>query len=90
MKIAGLSNLTAPAPVASAEPVGAAAPVSATPAAAAPNETDVLKPAQAALQSMGDVDLEKVAFLREALARGDIPFDADRLARLVQRFHGGH
>jgi len=90
MKIAGHTPLTATAPVAGAEPVGNATPAQPVQPAATPNESDVLKPAQAALQSMGEVDLEKVAFLRDALARGDIPFDADRLARLVQRFHGGH
>jgi len=66
----------------------AAAPVTPT---SAPSElaSDVLKPAQAALAQMPEVDMDKVATLKDALARGEIQFDADRLARLVQRYHGG-
>ncbi|WAC75547.1 flagellar biosynthesis anti-sigma factor FlgM [Roseateles sp. SL47] len=57
---------------------------------AAALESDVLKPAQAALSAMPEVDELKVAALRNALANGEIRFDADRLAQLIQRFHGGH
>ena len=67
----------------------AAAPVAPT-AAPAELASDVLKPAQADLAAMPEVDLDKVAALKDALARGEIQFDADRLARLVQRYHGGH
>lgn len=52
-------------------------------------ESDALKPAQAALASMPEVDEVKVAALRDALANGEIRFDANRLAQLIQRFHGG-
>jgi negative regulator of flagellin synthesis FlgM len=30
-----------------------------------------------------------VAELRDLLAKGELPFDAARLAGLIQRFHGG-
>lgn len=89
MKITGQSNLTPPAQVSSTEPVGSTKPVQSAQVAQTPQDAELLKPAQAALDSMGDIDQEKVAFLRGALARGEIPFDPDRLAKLVQRFHGG-
>ncbi|MFS2018030.1 flagellar biosynthesis anti-sigma factor FlgM, partial [Massilia sp. CT11-108] len=35
-----------------------------------------------------DFDAARVAELRDALAKGELPFDAGRLAGLIQRFHG--
>lgn len=58
-------------------------------AAAAQLESGTLQPAQAALAAMPEIDQAKVDALRAALARGEIQFDAGRLARLIQRFHGG-
>lgn len=52
-------------------------------------QSDVLQPALAALRSMPDIDHDRVAQLRDALARGELPFDPAKLAGLVQRFHGG-
>jgi negative regulator of flagellin synthesis FlgM len=51
-------------------------------------ESAVLQPAQSALKAMPDFDAEKVAELRDALSKGELPFDAGRLAGLIQRFHG--
>ncbi len=51
--------------------------------------SEVLKPAQATLAAMPDVDEVKVAALRDALAKGEIKFDANRLSQLIQRYHGG-
>lgn len=51
--------------------------------------SSALEPAKAALAALPEVDGAKVAALREALARGEISFDANRLAGLIQRFHGG-
>lgn len=69
----------------------AAAPASAGPALqAATLESEVLKPAQAALAALPEIDQDKVAALRDALAKGEIRFDAERLAQLIQRYHGGH
>ncbi|HEY1397269.1 flagellar biosynthesis anti-sigma factor FlgM [Roseateles sp.] len=51
--------------------------------------SEVLKPAQAALAAMPEVDEVKVAALRDALAKGEIKFDANRLSQLIQRYHGG-
>ncbi|MET0518967.1 MAG: flagellar biosynthesis anti-sigma factor FlgM [Burkholderiaceae bacterium] len=52
-------------------------------------ESSHLQPAQQALAAMPEIDQAKVDALREALSRGEISFDANRLASLIQRFHGG-
>jgi negative regulator of flagellin synthesis FlgM len=85
MKITGAPAPSVPlAPAADAAPV--AAPVAAS--AAAPLQSDLLAPAREALAALPDFDQARVAELRDALARGDLPFDASRLAGLIQRFHG--
>ena len=53
-------------------------------------QSDVLQPAAQALRALPDFDAARVAELRDALAKGELPFDASRLAGLIQRFHGGH
>ena len=58
-------------------------------ASAGPLQSEVLQPAMAALAAMPDVDHERVAQLRDALAKGELPFDPARLAGLITRFHGG-
>ncbi|NHZ40033.1 MULTISPECIES: flagellar biosynthesis anti-sigma factor FlgM [Massilia] len=58
-------------------------------ASSAPLQSEVLQPAMAALAAMPDVDHERVAQLRDALAKGELPFDPARLAGLITRFHGG-
>jgi negative regulator of flagellin synthesis FlgM len=52
-------------------------------------QSEVLQPAMAALNAMPEIDSERVAELRDLLAKGELPFDAGRLAGLIQRFHGG-
>jgi negative regulator of flagellin synthesis FlgM len=69
----------APAPAAPAAPAASAAPL----------ESSVLQPATKALAALPDFDAARVAELRDALAKGELPFDAGRLAGLIQRFHGG-
>jgi negative regulator of flagellin synthesis FlgM len=74
--------------VADSAPVEAAAPAAPAPAAA-PLQSAVLQPALAALRAMpDDIDHDKVALLRDALAKGELPFDPAKLAGLIQRFHG--
>ncbi|MDY0747427.1 flagellar biosynthesis anti-sigma factor FlgM [Paucibacter sp. R3-3] len=89
MKINGSNPINPAAPVAAAAP---AAPVTA-PAEidrASAAESALLKPARDALAALpDDIDAAKVAELRDALARGEIKFDAGRLAALIQRYHGG-
>lgn len=67
----------------------AAAPAAGTVAEAAPLQAGTLAPAQEALAAMPDIDSARVAAVRDALARGEIRFDARRLAGLIERFHGG-
>lgn len=87
MKITGSSVHTVmPGAGAVAVPLPAEAP--AAPAAAA-LQSAVLKPAADALHAMPDFDAARVAELRAALARGELPFDPGRLAGLIQKFHGG-
>ena len=52
-------------------------------------QSAVLQPAMAALRAMPEIDHERVAMLRDALAKGELPFDPAKLAGLIQRFHGG-
>jgi negative regulator of flagellin synthesis FlgM len=66
----------------------AAAPAVAPSTATEALESAVLQPAQGALKSLPDFDAAKVAELRDALQKGELPFDAGRLAGLIQRFHG--
>jgi len=47
-----------------------------------------LQPALNVLREMQDFDQAKVDALREALAKGEVVFDAAKLAGLIQRFHG--
>jgi negative regulator of flagellin synthesis FlgM len=92
MRISGTTPATnAAATERTAETAGAdsAAPATAAAASAAPElQSAVMQPAIAALRDMPDVDHAKVAALRDALARGEIRFDAGRLAGLIERFHG--
>jgi len=93
MKITGVSTpsiqITPQAGgAAAATPVAVSASASAS-ASAAPLESAVLQPAQSALRALPDFDAGRVAELRDALSKGELPFDAGRLAGLIQRFHGG-
>ena len=85
MKITGSG---APVATTSVGPAAAPAPAAAAPAAAA-LQSEVLQPAAKALSALPDFDATRVAELRDALAKGELPFDAGRLAGLIQRFHGG-
>ena len=67
----------------------AAAPAAPAAASNAPLQSEVLQPAAKALAALPDFDAARVAELRDALAKGELPFDPARLAGLIQRFHGG-
>ena len=89
MKI--MPGTAGPSGVSSATPTGPAQPVSrpTSPAAAATAlQSTVLKPALEALREQPEIDQAKVAELRDALARGDLPFDSSKLAALIARYHG--
>ena len=88
MKITGVSTPSIPvAPQAGAGQAAAPAPAAVAVASAA-LESAVLQPAAKALGALPDFDAARVAELRDALAKGELPFDAGRLAGLIQRFHG--
>ena len=61
----------------------------AAPAASSALQSAVLQPAVQAMKEMPDFDHAKVAMLRDALAKGELPFNASKLAGVIQRFHGG-
>lgn len=50
-------------------------------------QSAVLQPAIAALNELPDVDHERVAMLRDALAKGELPFNAGKLAALIESYH---
>jgi len=52
-------------------------------------QSSTLQPALAAMREMPEIDEAKVAALRDALAKGELPFDPAKLAGLIERFHGG-
>lgn len=88
MRISGSTPGTPVQTVADGAPAEAARP-STAPAAQCELESAVLQPAMKAMQEMGDIDHERVAQLRDALAKGELPFDAGKLAGLIQKFHRG-
>ena len=69
-------------------PAAEAADAVATPPAASPLQSAVLQPALQAMKDMPEIDQERVDMLRDALAKGELPFDPAKLAGLIQRFHG--
>ena len=90
MKITGSSSSGAVAGVGTAaQAVSAPVQHEAPAAVGAALQSEVLKPATDALSAMPDFDAARVAELRAALARGELPFDPGRLAGLIQKFHGG-
>jgi len=86
MKITGASTPSIMITPQAGGPV--AAPAAAPVAAGEALESSVLQPAQGALKALPDFDAARVAELRDALQKGELPFDAGRLAGLIQRFHG--
>ncbi len=88
MKITGASTPSITITPQAGGPVAAPAPAPAAAAASEALESSVLQPAQGALKALPDFDAARVAELRDALQKGELPFDAGRLAGLIQRFHG--
>lgn len=52
-------------------------------------QTGRLQAAHVQLAAMPEVDAVRVAQIKAALARGEIAFDAQKIAGLVVRHHGG-
>lgn len=80
------SSAVAPAEAVAEQAAAGAAGASSS--AGAELQSAVLQPAMAALRAMPEIDHEKVAMLRDALAKGELPFDPSKIAGLIQRFHG--
>ncbi|MGH8854022.1 MAG: flagellar biosynthesis anti-sigma factor FlgM [Telluria sp.] len=86
MKITGA---IAPTVTVGSQRVAVPAPAETAAPSAPALQSEVLQPAAQALRTMPDFDAARVAELRDALAKGELPFDPGRLAGLIQRFHGG-
>lgn len=84
----GLAPVAAPAPVQEAAAAASAAPAAGSSTSTA-SQSAVLQGAQGALREMPEIDGARVAALRDALARGEVRFDAGKLAGLISRYHGG-
>ena len=79
---------SAAAPVAGIAPAAEVRPpATAATSAAAKLQSSVLQPAMAAMSEMPDIDQEKVAALKTALERGELPFNPAKLAALIERYH---
>lgn len=52
-------------------------------------QTERVQAAHVQLAAMPEVDAARVADIKAALARGEIAFDAQKIAGLVVRHHGG-
>ncbi|GAB7539405.1 flagellar biosynthesis anti-sigma factor FlgM [Burkholderia sp. 22PA0099] len=52
-------------------------------------DAGLMKAAHAAQRAMPAIDTARVEQIRAALAAGEMPFDAGRLAAVISRFHGG-
>lgn len=89
MKISASSSTASAGVAAGAPSVAAPLPGEAPAAPAAALQSEVLSPATQAMRAMPDFDAARVAELRAALTRGELPFDPARLAGLIQKFHGG-
>ncbi len=89
MRITGTGPQDLPGATATAETAAdLGAPAVASAAAPTTLQSAVLQPALAALRDMPEIDLAAVKTLRDALANGEVPFDAGRLAGLIERYHG--
>ncbi|KAF7599960.1 MAG: flagellar biosynthesis anti-sigma factor FlgM [Candidatus Dactylopiibacterium carminicum] len=89
MKITGAMTPAAPAVAQRTETEAAAPAATAAAGAATSAQSAGLQQAQASLAGLPEVDQAKVAALRDALARGELPFDPAKLAALIDRYHGG-
>lgn len=52
-------------------------------------QAEGVQAAQKAMAALPEIDMARVAEIKEALARGDIAFDPKKLAGLIERHHRG-
>lgn len=88
-----LPTIGASAPVQEASrvegPAAASPHAQSTASPSRPLQSATLEPAMKALRDMPEIDQAKVEAVRDALAKGEISFDAKKLAGLIARYHGG-
>ena len=77
-----------PAPVQESTRVEAPPTATVQTAASPAMQSATLTPAMQALAALPEIDQAKVAAIRDALAKGEIRFDAGKLAGLINRYHG--
>lgn len=89
----GTSSVSGSGPVQETSRAEAPASATAAPAQSAgrsgggPLQAAALQPTLAALKDLPEIDEAKVASIRDALAKGEIKFDAAKLAGLISRYH---
>ena len=83
-----VNNPTGTSPLAPVRAPQAAPDAASLDEAPAALQSGVLGPAMQALRDMPEIDEARVAQLREAYQRGELKFDASKLAALIQRYHG--
>lgn len=77
------------APLPAATPAAVASGPAPTPdSGGSTPQSALLQTARAQLQEMPQIDQARVAEVRAALERGEIAFDAAKLAGLITRYHG--
>ena len=95
MKLTPMATPGAVAPVRTDAAQEAVRPGAAAASVVAPDNSGVgaqaslVQAAQAQVLAMPEVDAARVAEIKEALQRGDISFDPQKLAQLIMRHHGG-
>jgi len=87
--LTGQPTIAAPVAAPDLPPTARATGLPSVANAPAQHQSAVLGSAQAALHELPEIDETKVAALRDALARGEVRFDAGKLAGLIQRYHNG-
>lgn len=87
--ISSMPGAQAPATPAAAEVTRTPAPARASqaPSSSGALQYAVLQPALEAMRELPEIDHARVAALRDALSRGELPFDAGKLAALIERYH---
>ncbi len=92
MKVVSGASAGTPATPVETVPAGipAAPRAAGTAATAAAPGSALLQPAIEAARQAPGVDPARVAALRDQLAQGKLPFDAAKLADLIERYHRGN
>ncbi|MDB5999088.1 MAG: flagellar biosynthesis anti-sigma factor FlgM [Rhizobacter sp.] len=92
MKISSSGIPMSPASLPVSSDIGAREAAATSPSASqggsAALQSSVIRPAMSAMRQMPEIDQARVESLRDAIAKGELTFDAGKLAGLIQRYHG--